>query len=83
MSRTTPPPDTFSENSRLNRVQVFAAGTHRDKEYTPRDLDDMVSNFQRSSTGDRAALRVPGVLGHEEQQELLNRSDLPALPVLR
>ncbi len=60
--------------------EVFAAGTHRDKAYTPADLHDMADNFNRYQTGPRALLRVPAVLGHEEadEQKFLKRSDLPA-----
>lgn len=62
----------------LSEVAIFRAGTHRGKTYTPRDLDSMVSNFRRNSAGGKPTLRVPAVLGHEEKQDLLNRSDLPA-----
>jgi hypothetical protein len=59
-------------------VDVFAAGTHRGKTYTEADLDDMVRNFDAHSSGDAPRLRVPAVLGHEETQEFLDRSDTPA-----
>lgn len=73
--------ESAGSSSILPRVQVFATGKHRDKSYTPRDLDDMVENFNRFSTGPKALLRVPAVTGHEEQdeQELLNNSGIPAL----
>lgn len=78
----------MSENV-LRAVPIFEAGTHRGKPYTTADLDAIVKNFQKFSTGDNAMLRVPGVLGHEEKQEMLEnffrrmsdhlrRSDLPA-----
>lgn len=49
------------------------AGEHRSKPYTTRDLDDMVSNFQRYSTGEDARLEVPAVIGHGEDQEKLKQ----------
>jgi hypothetical protein len=70
--------ESFSEPTPLQGVEIFAAGNHRGKEYTRRDLDDMVQNFQRFSVGDKPLLEVPAVLGHEENQELLDRTDLPA-----
>ena len=81
--------EKFSEgNSSLKAVQIFAAGTHRGKTYTPADLDQMVGNFDAySSPVDlkdpnrrrrQPMLRVPAVLGHEESQEFLDRSDTPA-----
>ncbi len=62
----------------IDRIPTFKAGLHRDREYTPADLDDMVANFTLASTGDDPVLRVPLVIGHDEGQELLARSDLPA-----
>lgn len=64
---------------KLKGVQIFRAGTHRGKTYTERDLDDMVDNFNKFSTGPQPLLRVPAVPGHEEDQALLERSDTPAL----
>lgn len=58
--------------------EVFATGTHRGEGYTEADLADMVANFERFSSGDKPLVRVPAVLGHEETQEFLERSDLPA-----
>lgn len=69
----------FSEEpSTLDGVEIFAAGEHRGKVYTRQDLDDMVRNFQEFCTGQKPGFRVPLVIGHEENQEWLARSDLPA-----
>jgi hypothetical protein len=68
----------MGEAARITGCEIFAAGTHRGKLYTLRDLDDMVANFRDFSSGPRPLLRVPAVLGHEESQEWLDRSDLPA-----
>ncbi|HVR06912.1 MAG TPA: hypothetical protein VMW75_02595 [Thermoanaerobaculia bacterium] len=70
--------ETFAESITLPEQEIFATGTHRGKDYTHRDLDEMVANFKRFSTGKKPLLRVPAVIGHEENQEFLDRSDLPA-----
>lgn len=71
--------ERFSEgNNSLHDVEIFAAGEHRDKQYTSADLDDMVRNFKRFCTDQKPGFRVPLVIGHEETQEYLDRSDLPA-----
>lgn len=62
----------------IRGVEIFAAGIHRNQAYTEADLDAMAANFNQFSTGARPALRVPAVLGHDEEQELLDRTDLPA-----
>ncbi len=72
--QTPTKPSKFS----LRGVEIFASGNHRGKEYTDSDLDDMVRNFKRFSTGAKPLVRVPAVLGHEETQEFLERSDLPS-----
>lgn len=71
--------EAFSESGNsLRGVEIFAAGKHRGKRYTLRDLNEMVANFNRASTGQKPGFRVPLVIGHEETQEYLERSDLPA-----
>lgn len=71
----TTPATIFAE---LRGVEVFVSGTHRGKSYSDKDLKDMETNFKRFSTGESAKLRVPAVIGHEEDQEFLKRTDLPA-----
>lgn len=68
----------MAEGATVSGCEIFRAGNHRDKEYTRADLDDMVENFRRFSSGPRPLLKVPAVLGHEEDQDLLRRTDLPA-----
>lgn len=70
-----PKVDLFAE---LKGVEVFVSGTHRGKTYSDKDLADMEANFKRFSTGENAKVRVPAVIGHEENQEFLKRTDLPA-----
>lgn len=82
--RPTTPLVRFSESpGTLDRVEIFAAGNHRGKVYTTRDLDDMVDAFRRYSRpqGSKGApLVVPAVIGHDEaaEQTLLQQTGLPA-----
>ncbi len=69
----------MSERGPIRGVPIFEQGTHRDKPYGPRDLADMVRNFSRYSVGKDAILPVPTVLGHEEDQQILQRSDQPSV----
>jgi hypothetical protein len=64
----------------LSEVEVFPAGQHREggREYTHKDLLDMARNFARFSTGPKALVRVPAVLGHSEDQQILKDSGIPA-----
>lgn len=62
----------------IDAIPTFKAGNHRGQPYTVDDLDDMVRNFAACSSGGDPPLRVPLVIGHDESQELLARSDLPA-----
>jgi hypothetical protein len=72
--------ENFSEGNlgRCRGVEIFAAGNYRGKDYTTQDLDEMVDNFNRFGKGPQALVRAPLVIGHEEDQELLDRSDIPA-----
>ena len=77
----------------LKGVEIFAAGTRKDKAYTPQDLDSVVANFERFSAAGSGitketvvkvpmvAAAVAAVPGHEEEAEqtLLERTDLPAM----
>ncbi len=74
----TPAKPTKPAKFSLRGVEIFASGNHRGKTYSDSDLDDMVRNFKRFSTGAKPLVRVPAVLGHEETQEFLERSDLPS-----
>jgi len=59
---------------RLPNVALFASGTYRGKRWTP----GVVRKLAENATGLRALLTPPAVLGHEEEQEWLDRTDLPA-----
>lgn len=62
----------------LPGVHVLPLATIRGKTYMGRDHQDIRTNFERWSAGPKPALRVPVVLGHSEDQELLKREGLPA-----
>lgn len=69
----------FSEGAdKLSGVEIFSSGPKRGKQYSPEDLRDIVRNFRQFSMGQRPGFRVPAVLGHPEEQEKLEESDLPA-----
>ena len=70
--------DEGQAGASLDAVHVFSSGVHRGRSYRPSDIDDIARNFNEHSVGERPALRVPLVIGHDEQQELLKASDLPA-----
>ncbi len=74
------PYNRFSEGggAQIRGAEIFTTGIHRGKEYTTADLDRMVENFNAYCTGGKPLMHVPAVLGHEEDQSFLERSDLPA-----
>lgn len=59
-------------------VEIFAAGVHRGKRYTVADLNEIVRNFYRLGPKGKQQLQPPAVIGHEEAQEFLERTDIPA-----
>lgn len=61
-------------------MRSFSVGTHRGKDYSPQDLAEIVQNFLRYSapTAPKVYLHVPAVIGHEEDQQYLERTDIPA-----
>ncbi len=58
----------------LKDVEIFEAGTYRGRTYTTQDLRQMVANWQ--DFGDK--LKPTLVVGHDEDQVLLQNSGLPA-----
>jgi hypothetical protein len=80
MAKATP---RVAGKQRARRFQVenmdlFTPGKHRDHPYTSRDFKDIATNFERFSTGESPLHHVPIVLGHDEEQELLEREGLPS-----
>jgi hypothetical protein len=59
---------------RLPSVQLFASGVYRGKRWSPAVVRQMADN----AGSIRKLLIPPAVLGHEEEQEWLDRTDLPA-----
>lgn len=62
-------------------AEVFCQGEHRGKEYSAKDMNDIAKNFNLFSVpkdGRNALMNVPGVFGHEEDQEALESSGLAA-----
>lgn len=66
-------PDTF----RINDWQVFGPGWHNGKLYTHSDMDSVVRNFERLSTGDKPYLIAKAKLGHDLKQRLAESMGLP------
>lgn len=63
----------------MEAVEVFEIGTHKGDVYTGRDLNTIVRNFRRFYFCDPRPLLVPpAVIGHEEDQKVLARTDIPA-----
>lgn len=75
---TTPP--TLRPSEYIPDVEIFGAGTFRGKIYTQDDLDTIAENFRKLGPSDLDLLKVPIVVGHEEQddQDFLLRTDIPA-----
>ena len=63
---------------RVRGVELFATGTFRGKQWRLSDLDEMCRNARRLGPQGLKLLRPPTVLGHEEDQPLLDRTDWPA-----
>ncbi len=59
---------------RLPNVEIFATGNHDGEEWTERDLDEIAANFARL----KGRLDPPLVVGHEDDQQLLERTGIPA-----
>lgn len=62
-------------------VEIFATGFHHGRQWTCADLQQIYGNYLALSVaknGEQPYLRCPVVIGHEEDQQVLKRSDLPA-----
>lgn len=73
--------NTNGQDVPLRGVEIFVAGKHKGKDYTTKDLDDIVRNFNEHSTGDDPLVSVPAAVGHEEEgeQPLLENTGIPRL----
>ena len=59
-------------------VEIFATGKYRGRKWNVADLEQMTENFRKLGPSGLKLLTPPAVLGHEETQEFLERTDLPA-----
>jgi hypothetical protein len=75
---TGKPNRNLPEGERLRGVELFASGNYRGRPYTAADIDEIAANAKRLGPFGLALLDPPGVIGHEEDQEYLERTDLPA-----
>jgi hypothetical protein len=64
-------PMKFAE---LKEVELFSTGVHRGKNFDKGELDEISTNFQKFGK----LVKPPMVLGHDENQEILQNSGLPA-----
>ena len=58
----------------IKGVEVFSQGTWNGDEYTSEDLEEMVTAFNETHKGVRPYIK----LGHDDNQELLQKDGLPA-----
>jgi hypothetical protein len=59
-------------------VEIFATGHYRGKDWSVRDLEEMAENFNKLGPDGNKLLQPPIVLGHEETQEFLEKTNLPS-----
>lgn len=79
MAATDPtPPVPAGPAFMLPGVNLFASGEYRGKPWPPAVLRMIAANARRLGPDGRKLLIPPAVLGHEEEQEWLDRTDLPA-----
>lgn len=63
----------------IEAQEIFEIGTHKGVPYKGGDINKIAANFARFYNAKPIPLLVPpAVIGHEEDQEILKRSDLPA-----
>lgn len=62
----------------IRGVELFASGEYRGRRWTVADLDEMAANCRRLGPSGLRLLAPPAVLGHEEDQDFLDRTDAPA-----
>jgi len=65
----------FQEFGECNGVQIFEIGQAESKKYTEEDLNKIIANFSKLKDSHRPPMVV---LGHDENQDLLQKSGLPS-----
>src|SRR5271165_3490360 len=63
-------------------VEMFTPGNWKDQEYNDQDMADLVNNFNQWQSGPKKMIDVPGVIGHEEEQPLLENTGIPKVASL-
>jgi len=67
--------DSFDEFGECKEIPVFEIGQVESKNYTEKDLDQIIANFSKLQNTHRPPIIV---LGHDEDQEFLKKSGLPS-----
>jgi hypothetical protein len=60
--------------ARVPGIEIFQAGDWKGTNYTEKDIDDIVENFEKFSRPEAQLVRVPLVIGHEEDQKLMKEN---------
>lgn len=63
---------------KLPGVNLFASGVYRGKRWPPEVVRAIAENIRRNGPSGTKLLVPPAVLGHEEDQDWLDKTDLPA-----
>jgi len=66
--------EAYSQTYELKDIEIFSIGEWKGDKYTDKDLDDIVNNTNEIIN----ELKPKVKLGHDEKQELLQRTGLPA-----
>jgi hypothetical protein len=69
---------SFSLAGQLRQVELWASGHSDGGAYPPELADKLVANFRKFSTGTDPYLPIPLVVGHDEDQRLLEATGLAA-----
>lgn len=64
----------YEAMAELTDIEIFEAGTYKGKAYTDGDLDTILQNFKDY----KDEIKPVAIIGHDEDQELLKKSGLPA-----
>ncbi len=67
--------EKIMKHGELESVEIFATGTHKGKTFDEGDLDEIIGNFDEL----KDKLKPPMVLGHDEDQKIIQNSGLPSL----
>jgi len=68
--------DTFETYAEIEDMEVFEVGVPESKDFTTKDLDNIIVNFERLK--EDKILHPPLVIGHSDDQKILRESGLPS-----